>query len=262
MKIFSLLLGLMMSGAVIAQSSHDSGKPGTPNVPTGKKILITGGRFNSTFIRYVAALTGKPNPRVCFVPTASADNIYAIAYWYQDCTDLPLRPYVLRTFINASPGQKSFEEDILSYDAIIVGGGSTLNMLAVWKAQGIDTVLRKAYEKGIVLAGGSAGSLCWFSGGYTDSRPKELTLMDGLGFLPFSHAPHYHAEPGRRPLFLKAVEEGRLPAGYACDDEAGLLFVDGKVTRAITLNPDHHSYFVSMKAGKLVETAIDAEIIR
>jgi peptidase E len=125
-----------------------------------KTIFVTGGSFGRPYIQYLASLTNKPNPKICFVPTASADNAQGIANWYINCEYLPVRPYVLRTFINSSPGQKSFEEMIMSMDAIIVGGGNTLNMIAIWKAQGIDTVLKKAYNKGIILSGGSAGSLC------------------------------------------------------------------------------------------------------
>jgi peptidase E len=113
----------------------------------------------------------------------------------------------------------------MSMDAIIVGGGSTLNILAIWKAQGIDTVLRKAYDKGIILSGGSAGALCWFTRGYTGPRPKELTIIEALGFLNFSHCAHYHSEPERRPLYQQAILSGKLIAGYACDDLAGLLFI-------------------------------------
>jgi len=144
---------------------------GQDTTKNNKTIFVTGGSFGKPYILYVASLTNKPNPKICFVPTASADNANGIANWYAICEDLPLKPYVLRTFINSNPGQKTFEEIILNMDAIIVGGGSTLNMMAIWKAQGIDTVLRKAYNKGIILAGGSAGSLCWFTGGSTDSRP-------------------------------------------------------------------------------------------
>src|SRR5215510_7227602 len=134
------------------------------------KIICVSGSMSidsKTFIKYVAALTGKPNPKVCYVPTASADNPYGIVEWYSTCVDLPVRPFVLRTFLNADSSQKTFEETSLSMDALIVGGGSTLNMLGIWKVQGIDTVLRNAYNKGIILAGGSAGSLCWFVQGYT-----------------------------------------------------------------------------------------------
>jgi dipeptidase E len=226
---------------------------------TTRTIFITGGDFSSPFIKYVAALTHKPNPRICFIPTASADNPYIIADWYDVCAELPVHPYVLRTFINSSPEQKTFEETILSMDAIIVGGGSTLNMIAVWKAQGIDTILHKAYDKGIVMAGGSAGSLCWFLGGITDSRPKQLTLVQCLGFIQTSHCPHYHSEPGRKPLYQQEILSGNLPAGYACDDRAGILFQNEKLIKCVAADQTSHSFFVSLDAGKIKEEQLPIE---
>jgi peptidase E len=147
-------------------------------------------------------------------------------------------------------------------DAIIVGGGSTLNMIAIWKAQGIDTVLKKAYDKGIIMSGGSAGSLCWFLGGSTDSRPKELSVVECLGFLNFSHSPHYHAEPARRPLYHSLIMQGKLKPGYACDDRAGLLFVNGKLKKSVSLSADNNNYFVSVVDGKIKEELIPAEILK
>jgi peptidase E len=227
-----------------------------------KTIFVYGGGFNTPFIKYVTSLTNKPNPKICFIPTASADNPYAISAWYEACVELPLRPYVLRTFINSSPNQKTCEETLLGMDAIIVGGGSTLNMLAIWKAQGIDTVLKKAYDRGIILAGGSAGSLCWFTGGYTDSRPKELTIIDALGFLKYSHSPHYHGEPTRRPLYQNAILTGKLKPGYACDDKAGLLFINGVVKKSVSQSVDNNNYFVSVVDGKIKEELLTAEILK
>lgn len=227
-----------------------------------KTIFVTGGSFGKPYIQYVASLTDKTNPKICFVPTASADNANAIANWYANCEDLAVKPYILRTFINSNPGQKSFEEIILRMDAIIVGGGSTLNMMAIWKAQGIDTVLRKAYNKGIVLSGGSAGSLAWFTGGSTDSRPKQLTLVECLGFLNYSHSPHYHAEAARRPLYHNYVLSGTLKPGYACDDRAGLLFINGVMTRSVSLDANNNNYFVSVVDGKIKEDLLPAEIIK
>jgi dipeptidase E len=227
-----------------------------------KTIFVTGGSFGKPYIQYVASLTNKPNPKICYVPTASADNPYSINGWYSNCEDLPIRPYVLRTFINSNPNQKTWEEFILSMDAIIVGGGSTLNMIAIWKAQGIDTVLKKAYDKGIVLAGGSAGSLCWFTGGSTDSRPKALSVVECLGFLNYSHSPHYHAEAARRPLYHQLILEGKLKPGYACDDRAGLLFVNGKMKKSVSLNAENNNYFVTVADGKIKEELIPSEILK
>ena len=227
-----------------------------------KTIFVYGGDFNKSFINYVTSLTNKSNPKICFIPTASADNPYTINAWYGACVELPLRPYVLRTFINSSPNQKTFEEILLGMDAIIVGGGSTLNMLAIWKAQGIDTLLKKAYDRGIILAGGSAGSLCWFTDGYTDSRPKELTIIEGLGFLNYSHSAHYHGEPTRKPLYQNAILARKLKSGYACDDKAGLLFINGVVKKSVSQSVDNNNYFISVVDGKIKEELLPAEIIK
>ena len=227
-----------------------------------KTIFVTGGSLSKTYIKYIADLTHKPNPKVCFIPTATGDSPNSILTWYNNCEELPMRPYVMRTFINSNTSPKSFEEIIMSMDAIIVGGGNTLNMIAIWKAQGIDVALRKAYDSGIVLAGGSAGSLCWFNGGSTDSRPEELTIVEGLGFLNFSHSPHYLREVKRRPLYHELIMSGKLKAGYACDDLAGLLFVNGEVKKSISLDSDNKNYFVSVKEGVIHEQIIPTEIIK
>ena len=252
-KCFFLLI--VFSFSVILYGQDATKKP-------DKTIFVTGGSFGRQYIQYLASLTNKPNPKICFVPTASADNAQGIANWYASCEDLPVKPYVLRTFINSSPNQKSFEEMIMSMDAIIVGGGNTLNMIAIWKAQGIDTVLKKAYDKGIIMSGGSAGSLCWFAGGSTDSRPKQLTLVECLGFLNYSHSPHYHAEPARRPLYHNSILSGSLKPGYACDDRAGLLFINGSMKKSVSLDLTNNNYFVSLVDGKIKEELLPAEILK
>jgi dipeptidase E len=228
-----------------------------------KTIFVYGGQYDEVFIKYVIDLTKKPNPKICFLPTASADNPSSINTWYATCAELTMRPYVLKTFVNSSTSPKSFEEILLDMDAIVVGGGNTLNMLAIWKAQGIDTVLKKAYDRGIILAGGSAGSLCWFEAGYSDSRPKELSIINAMGFLKFSHCPHFHSELKRRPLYHKAILKGTLNAGYAIDDQAGLLFVNGVVKKAVTQNATYsNSYFISVVDGKIKEEVMTAETIK
>jgi len=165
-------------------------------------------------------------------------------------------------WINSTTQKKSFEEILLSMGAIIVGGGNTLNMLAIWKAQEIDLALKKAYDKGIVIAGGSAGSLCWFNAGTTDSRPKELTIVKGLGFLNFSHCPHYHSEENRRPLYHKNILEKKLSNGYACDDKSGILFLNGKASKSVSTDSESFSYYVYEKYGKIIEEKLIPEIIK
>ena len=253
-----IILSLLLITTIQQGRAQTSTAPGSP----GKIIFAVGGSLNKEFMQYIIGLTKKPEPRICFLPTAAADNPYAITYWYELCLGLPIKPSVQRVFVNSSPGQKSFEENLMAVDAIVVGGGNTLNMIAIWKAQGIDTVLRKAYEKGVVLAGGSAGSLCWFKNGLSDSRPQALSIVECLDFINASHCPHYSSEEGRRSLYMKSVEKGEIPAGYACDDEAGMLFVNGKFSKAITMNKNNNVYHVSVKNGKIEEQKLEAELIK
>jgi len=242
-----------------SESGHESSSRARSPQRT---IFAAGSGINSkVFIKHIADMTGKTNPRICHVPTATGDSPNTILNWYTNCEDLPVRPYVMRTFINSLFTPLSFEEQVMSMDAIIVGGGNTLNMMAIWKAQGIDVALRKAYDAGIILAGGSAGSLCWFNEGSTDSRPKELTVVKGLGFLNFSHSPHYLRESGRRPLYHQLIVSGVMGPGYACDDDAAMIFVDGRLRNAVTLNAQNHCYYVSADGEKILEHRIEAEIL-
>ena len=227
-----------------------------------KKIFAYGGQVTKEFIKYTAELTNKENPKICFLPTATADSQYYINYWYELCSDLNLKPKVMEVWINSTSQKESFEEILSNMDAIIVGGGNTLNMLAIWKAQKIDLALKRAYDKGIVIAGGSAGSLCWFNAGTTDSRPKELTIVEGLGFLNFSHCPHYHSEESRKPLYHKNILEKKLSDGYACDDKSGILFVNGKLNKSISLDTESFSYYVYEENGEIVEEKLATEIIK
>ncbi|AGC77247.1 peptidase E [Nonlabens dokdonensis] len=227
-----------------------------------KKLFIYGGQVNKDFIAYTAKLTGKENPKICFLPTASGDSPYYINYWYEICSGLKIEPKVMEVWINSSSQNESFEEKLLKMDAIIVGGGNTLNMLAIWKAQKIDIALRKAYDKGIVIAGGSAGSLCWFNAGTTDSRPKKLSIVKGLGFLEFSHCPHYSSEKTRKPLYHKNILEKKLTNGYACDDNSGILFINGKAIKSLSTDAKSFSYYVYEKDGEIIEEKLIPEIIK
>jgi peptidase E len=227
----------------------------------GRKILIAGGGFGTAFIKYMAELTGKPRPKLCYLPTASADSPSGIITWFRNCAPLNVEASVQESFI-ASPRQtRSWEEVFLSVDGIVASGGNTLNQQAIWKAQGIDVVLRKAWDQGIVLGGASAGSLCWFEEGTTDSRPKELSTVQGLGFLKGSHSPHYDREPARRPLYQKLIGSGQMKPGYACDNDAGIYFEDNKVARVVATRAEAKVYHVSVVNGKVVERVMEPEII-
>ncbi|HEX7777607.1 MAG TPA: peptidase E [Vicinamibacterales bacterium] len=233
--------------------------PQTPTSTSARKILIAGGGFGTTFIRYMAELTGKTRPKLCYLPTATGDSPSSIISWFRNCAPLNVEASVQESFI-ASPRQtRSWEEVFLSVDGIVVSGGNTLNQQAIWKAQGIDLVLRKAWDQGIVLGGASAGSLCWFEEGTTDSRPKVLTTVQCLGFLKGSHCPHYDAEPERRPLYRKLIGSGQMKPGYACDNDAGIFFVDNDVKRVVSTRAGAKVYHVSVVKGEVVERVMEPE---
>ncbi|HUS86152.1 MAG TPA: peptidase E [Bacteroidales bacterium] len=226
-----------------------------------RKIVVTGGGLNKEIIKYIIKLTGKDKPRLCFFPTASADDPRSAVYWYQLCAGLDAIPFVQNMFITSYRMNQSWEEVLLSMDGIIVGGGNTLNMIAIWKAQGIDEVLMKAWDQGIILGGGSAGSLCWFEEGTTDSRPKELTKMECLGFLKGSHSPHYDAEPERRPRYHELIKSGILKAGYAIDNNAAIYFEDNRVSRVVATDNRSNAYYVELKGNDIKETKLKPDII-
>jgi dipeptidase E len=226
-----------------------------------RKILIAGGNYDTAFIRYMAQLTGKPRPRLCYLPTASADNPDGIVAWFERCAPLAVEPHVQKSFIASTAQAQGWDEVLLSMDGIVVSGGNTLNQQAIWRAQGIDAVLRQAWDRGIVLGGASAGSLCWFEEGTTDSRPKALSIVKCLGFLKGSHCPHYDAEPGRRPLYQKLVGAGEMKPGYACDNDAGIYFEDDAVKRVVSTRASAKVYYVSVVGGKVVERVLEAEHI-
>ncbi len=226
-----------------------------------RKILIAGGGFRTGFIKYMAELTGKARPRICFLPSASADSAQSALGFYQSCAPLNVEPFVQNVFIESLSQKQGWDEVLLSMDAIVASGGNTLNQQAIWKAQGIDAVLRTAWDRGIVLGGASAGSLCWFEEGTTDSRPKVLSIVKCLGFLPGSHSPHYDAEAGRRPLYQKLIGSGEMKPGYACDNDAGIYFEETAVKRVVSTRKEAKVYYVSIANGKVSERTLEPDAI-
>jgi len=226
-----------------------------------RRILIAGGGFGTAFIGYLAKLTGKPRPKICYLPTASADSPAGIISWFRSCAPLDVEASVQESFIASSRQDRSWDEVFLSVDGIVVSGGNTLNQQAIWKAQGIDAVLRQAWDRGIVLGGASAGSLCWFEEGTTDSRPKVLTTVQCLGFLKGSHCPHYDREVDRRPLYQKLIGSGQMKPGYACDNDAGIYFEDNTVKRVVSTRADAKVYYVSVVNGRISERVMEPERI-
>jgi dipeptidase E len=189
---------------------------------------------------HVTGLTKKDAPRVCVVPTAVADDAEAVLRLYRLLPDAASCSYV--PFFPWPPDD--LRELVLAQDLIFVCGGNTANMLAIWRAHGFDAILREAWEAGVVLAGWSAGMICWFEAGVTDSFGPQLEGMrDGLGFLPGSACPHYDGEERRRPVFTELVTGG-FPAGIAADDGVGLHFRGTELVEAVTVRAGAQAYSV------------------
>jgi dipeptidase E len=209
-------------------------------------VALGGGGFGGTgdddaLDDFVLGLTGVERPAVCFVPTASGDADSYIVRFHAAFPPGRARATCLPLFIR---DRRDLRAHLLAQDVIYVGGGNTVNMLAIWRAHGVDAILREAWEAGVVLAGMSAGALCWFEGGVTDSYGAVDGLPDGLGFLPGSMCPHFDSEPGRRPAYLRLVAEGALPPGIAADDDCALHFRDTSLAEAVSSRDGAGAYRV------------------
>jgi peptidase E len=255
--VLGLRTGQLSLGALTPLTAGEAVSSTLSNAAT-RKILIAGGGFGTAFIKYMAQLTGKTRPRILYLPTASADRP---GNFMQATEGLDIEPIIQNSFISSYRQDKTWEEVLLTVDGIVCSGGNTLNQQAIWKAQGIDLVLRKAWDQGIVLGGASAGSLCWFEEGTTDSRPKELSVVQGLGFIKGSHSPHYDREAQRRPYYLELVGSGRIKPGYACYNDAGIYFEDNDVKRVVKTRAEAKVFYVSAVEGKAVEKELVAELI-
>jgi peptidase E len=194
--------------------------------------------------------------RVCFIPTASGDSDRMLVNFYTamgprcHASHLPL----------FRPDGNDPATHLLRQDVIYVGGGSTLNMLAIWQIHGVDQALARAYEAGVVLCGVSAGALCWFEAGVTDSFGRLTAMDNGLGFLPGSFCPHYDGDPRRRPAYPRLISEG-LRAGFAADVGAALHFVDGALAEVVTSRPSARAYRLEHHAGEVREHALPSRYL-
>ena len=196
------------------------------------QIFAIGGGSTPEAVRaHLLSLTGKKRPKVLLVPTASAEDPAQSLRIYDAFGD---RADLSRVEFFPWPPE-GLHELTLAQDLILVGGGNTANMLAIWRVHGFDETLREAYEQGVVLAGSSAGMICWFEAGITDSFGPQLAgLRDGLGFIAGSACPHYDDEELRRPTYRRLIDEEGFPPGLAADSGVGLHFVDGALAEVIS----------------------------
>ncbi len=206
---------------------------------------------------YALGLTGQDTPRVCFLPTAGGDTESFIELFHSAFGGGRAQPSHLALFQREVVDLEAF---LLDQHAICVGGGNTANMLAVWRVHGVDRILAEAWRRDIVLFGPSAGGLCWFEGGSTDSFGPLAALHDGLGLLPGSFCPHYDGEPQRRPSYRRFVADG-LAAGYAADDHVGLHFSGADLVEAVTASPGAGAYRVWLEDGQVHEQQLPARVL-
>ncbi|HTD90913.1 MAG TPA: peptidase E [Burkholderiales bacterium] len=229
-----------------------------------RQILAIGGAAlpenldNLLLINYFLQLTRKKKPRVCFIGTAHGDADAGRLRFYAGFSRFNCKPTHLPLFARTPRDLESF---VLGQDAIYVGGGNTRSLLAVWRDWGLDLYLRKAWERGVVLGGASAGSICWFEQGITDSIAGPLTALGCLGFLPGSNCPHYDSEPLRRPTYRKLVASGKILEGVAADDGAALHNVDGKLVRAVASRPRARAYRLTRTGKSVVERRLSTQYL-
>ena len=208
---------------------------------------------------FVLSLPSRREPRVLFLPTASGDPGAQIAAFHARFHERACRPQHLSLF-RLQGDERSLSEVMLRQDLIYVGGGSMRNLLAIWAAHGLDRILIEAWRRGVVLAGLSAGAMCWFQGGVTRSGGPAEPIA-GLGLLPGSLSVHADSELERLPAFRHAVRTGVLPGGWAADDDVGLLFRDRDLERVVSSRLGARLVRYDAAAGELLEKATEPELL-
>lgn len=203
--------------------------------------------------QYIIEQTGKANPKICFLATASGESNRYIVKFYAGFTALGCRPTHLSLF---RPSTADLASVIMAQDVIYVGGGNTKSMLALWRAWGLDEILHEAWYKGVVMAGLSAGAICWFEQGVTDSIPDQLNALSCLGFLSGSCCPHYDGQPERRPAYHRLMREDKILPGYGIDDSAALHFIGDELKCLVSARPEAKAYRVAKISGEIQEETI------
>ena len=227
-------------------------------------VAFGGGGFsmesgNALLDDYVLAATGVERPKVCFLPTASGDADHYIVRFYRHFPASRCEPSHVSLF-RRDCGAPDPATHLLEQDLIYVGGGCVRSMLGAWRAHGLDDVLRRAWARGVVMCGLSAGSLCWFEQGLTAFHGEQGLPVAGLGLLMGSNAVHYDKEARRRPDFQAAIAAGLAP-GWGADDGAALHFVGPRLARVVSSRPHAGAYRVEAVGGEAVESPLATEYL-
>lgn len=209
-------------------------------------IAIGGGGFsvepeNPLLDVYILNQSSKIKPKICFIPTASGDSSNYISSFYDFFDEQDCEPSHLSL---SNPQTRDVESFILEKDIIYVGGGNTRDLLSLWEEWGLDHILKKAWNQGIILAGISAGSICWFEEGVTDSYGDKLEPIKCLGFLKGSNCPHYDEETNRRQSYHELLANSKIKGGIATDDGVALHYVEQEISNIISSRPHSKAYHV------------------
>ncbi len=219
---------------------------------------ITSNEEDVALSRYILDQVPAQQPRICFLHQGSGEDAFYIANFYRHFLELDALPSDLSLFRPHTADLASF---LLEQDIIYVGGGNTKSMLALWREWGVDRILNQAWQKGTVLSGVSAGAICWFEQGLTDSIPGKLTPLDCLGFLSGSCSPHFDGEPGRRPNYRRLIASGEMKDGYGIDNNVGLHFVGAEVSRVVSSRAGAQAWQVQRTTEGSTESDLQASVI-
>ena len=235
----------------------------------GHIVALGGGGFpvepdNPLLEDFILSLASRKPAKICFVPTASADAAPYLVRFYRAFSGRALATDLTIFDTTSLPRRPSNTSDIASFvaeqDIIYVGGGNTANLLAIWRTHGLDKILRDAWVNGAILCGVSAGMLCWFQDGLTDSYGKLAPLGDGLGFIAGSACPHYDGEKDRRAAYHEAIAAG-MPGGYAADEGVGLHFQGTELVDVVSSREGSAAYRVELAHGLVEETRLEARYL-
>ena len=225
-------------------------------------IALGGGGFsmepdNPLLDLYILKQAKIAKPQICFLPTASGDSDDYISRFYNFFNKQECKPSHLSLF---RPPTRDLESFILEKDIVYVGGGNTKNLLALWREWGLDSILSKAWNQGVILAGLSAGSICWFEEGITDSYGDGLEPIKCLGFLKGSNCPHYDGEIERRPAYHKLIGSKRIQSGVAADDGVAIHYKEQEISKIVSSRTNAKAYSVSLET-KVGETELETEFL-
>lgn len=219
---------------------------------------LTTGDEDAALSRYILNQVPAESPRICFLSQGSGEDAFYVANFYRHFLALNALPSDLSLF---KPHTADIAGFLLTQDIIYVGGGNTKSMLALWKEWGVDRTLRQAWEQGTLLSGVSAGAICWFEEGLTDSIPGKLTALSCLGFLSGSCSPHFDGESERRPAYERLIAEGGMAGGFGIDDQAALHFAGSGPPRVVSSRANATAYRVERTPEGACESTLNASVL-